>query len=239
MRKKILSLSGALLLSAAMACNTAISAFAVNESGETTEETAVVIVEETGEVTEETVIETALEGETETCDSSGLLTPEGSLTLVDEIATEDGSGLQYMTVTTRDGSYFYLIIDRSGSEDNVYFLNAVDASDLLALMNEEDAAAYEAAVTEAEETVTPVITQTETTEAEPQQVVTTNGATSSLPLVGIFLALGAAVAGGYYFLKIKPGKGMSDVDEDRAFYDDEEYVNVDEADQAASNGEEE
>ena len=65
------------------------------------------------------------------------LTPEGNLSLVDDIITE--SGKQFITLTSRDGNYYYLIIDRSGNEDdNVYFLNKVDERDLLTLMDEED-----------------------------------------------------------------------------------------------------
>ncbi len=62
------------------------------------------------------------------------LTPEGNLSLVDDIITE--SGKQFITLTSRDGNYYYLIIDRSGNEDdNVYFLNKVDERDLLTLGN--------------------------------------------------------------------------------------------------------
>lgn len=46
---------------------------------------------------------------------------------------------------------------------------------------------------------------------------------STLPMLGVFVVLGAAIAGGYYFLKIKPKEGQSNVDEDREFYDDDEY----------------
>lgn len=42
-------------------------------------------------------------------------------------------------------------------------------------------------------------------------------------MLGVFVVLGAAIAGGYYFLKIKPKKGQSNVDKDREFYDDDEY----------------
>ena len=65
------------------------------------------------------------------------LTPEGNMTLVDDITTKGGK--QFLTMTSRSGSYFYIVIDRAKSgENNVYFLNQVDERDLLSSMNEED-----------------------------------------------------------------------------------------------------
>ena len=72
------------------------------------------------------------------------LTPDGNLSLVDDIYRiesydSDESVLkdkQFITVETKDGHIFYLIIDRAGDTENVYFLNKVDDADLLALLND-------------------------------------------------------------------------------------------------------
>lgn len=70
------------------------------------------------------------------------LTPSGNLTTVDDVhQVSDEGGIedkQFITVQSKNGSTFYIIIDRSGDTENVYFLNAVDEADLMALMDEEE-----------------------------------------------------------------------------------------------------
>lgn len=65
------------------------------------------------------------------------LTPDGNLEIVDDIVHEDK---QFITVKSRSGAEFYIIIDRSRESDNVYFLNQVDDVDLFALLEEDSAA---------------------------------------------------------------------------------------------------
>ena len=58
------------------------------------------------------------------------LTPDGNATLVDDF----GGNKQLITVTTKNGNYFYILIDRDDEgEDTVHFLNQVDEADLMAL----------------------------------------------------------------------------------------------------------
>ena len=68
------------------------------------------------------------------------LTPEGNATLVDDFYGDK----QLITVTTKAGNYFYILIDRANedAETAVHFLNQVDEADLMALM--EDGEAQEA-----------------------------------------------------------------------------------------------
>lgn len=65
------------------------------------------------------------------------LTPDGNLTLVDDVSGETAEYKQFVTLVSKNGNYFYLVIDRAGDKENVYFLNLVDEADLLALIEGE------------------------------------------------------------------------------------------------------
>ena len=82
-----------------------------------------------------------------TDEETGALTPEGNLSLVDDYHTSysDGSGQQFITLVSKSGATFYLVIDRNAKgQQTVHFMNLVDEADLLTLMEEEDAEAYTA-----------------------------------------------------------------------------------------------
>ena len=124
----------ALVLSAALCAGMAAPAFAFEGEAAPVEQPVL------PEVVEEDVV-------TITDETSGALTPEGNLTLVDDYHTDysDGSGQQFITLVSKSGSTFYLVIDRNAKgQQTVHFMNLVDEADLLALMEEEDADAYTA-----------------------------------------------------------------------------------------------
>ena len=125
---------GALLVSAALCAGMAAPAFAFEGEAAPVEQPVL------PEVVEEGVV-------TVTDETSGALTPEGNLTLVDDYHTNysDGSGQQFITLVSKSGATFYLVIDRNAKGQNtVHFMNLVDEADLLALMEEEAADAYTA-----------------------------------------------------------------------------------------------
>ena len=126
----------ALVLSVALCAGMAAPAFAYD--GEPVEEV------------EKPVLTAATEEEeavTVTDEETGALTPEGNLTLVDDYHTDysDGSGQQFITLVSKSGATFYLVIDRNAKgQQTVHFMNLVDEADLLSLMEDEDAEAYTA-----------------------------------------------------------------------------------------------
>ena len=72
----------------------------------------------------------------EETEDSPPLTPEGNAALVDDY----GGNKQLITVTTKAGNYFYILIDRANEdkETAVHFLNQVDEADLEALMEDSE-----------------------------------------------------------------------------------------------------
>jgi hypothetical protein len=94
----------ALMLSVALCAGMAAPAFAYG--GEPTEEVEQPILTSTTD--EEDVV-------TVTDEETGALTPEGNLTLVDDYHTSysDGSGQQFITLVSKSGATFYLVIDRN------------------------------------------------------------------------------------------------------------------------------
>ena len=72
-------------------------------------------------------------------EKSGPITPDGNLTLVDDFSGKETEAKQFITLVTKDGNYFYLVIDRDDEgKETVHFLNQVDEADLLSLMEDEE-----------------------------------------------------------------------------------------------------
>lgn len=75
-------------------------------------------------------------------------TPDGNLSLIDDFlqievpGTEENEQVekQFITVQSKNGNTFYIVIDRNGETENVYFLNLVDEADLMALIEGEETA---------------------------------------------------------------------------------------------------
>ena len=61
------------------------------------------------------------------------------LTLIDDIGSSTKAGKQFITLESKNGNVFYMIIDRDDEgEETVHFLNQVDEADLMALTGEEE-----------------------------------------------------------------------------------------------------
>ena len=197
----------ALVLSVALCAGMAAPAFAYD--GEPVEEV------------EQPVLTAATEEEeavTVTDEETDALTPEGNLTLVDDYHTDysDGSGQQFITLVSKSGATFYLVIDRNAKgQQTVHFMNLVDEADLLSLMEDEDAEAYTAekeAAAQAEQERKQAEEDTKKAEEEaaasgteqPKENKITKYAATFLGMIAL---VALAAGGGFYaFMKQKQKK---------------------------------
>ena len=143
-------------------------------------------------------------GNTDTAEPpSAALTSDGNLTLVDDYRTDnaDGSGKQFITLVTKAGNTFYLVIDRDDEgEQTVHFLNLVDERDLLSLMGEDEAAEF----TKPEPEVQPPAETQEPDEGDKPDEDKPAAKVNPLPALLLVLAL---LGGGGFFAYTKFFKG--------------------------------
>ena len=179
--------------------------------------------------------------------SSAALSPDGNLSLIDDIGSATTSGKQFITVESKNGNVFYLIIDRDDEgEETVHFLNQVDEADLMALTEDGEAAekpivcsctdkcqagavntACEVCMTNMSECVGKEAEPVEPSEPEEPAAEKKGGAGI---IVAVLLILAAGGGAAFYFFVLKPKQGKkvpSDLD-DFDLEDEEEYLTEDE-----------
>lgn len=148
----------------------------------------------------------------------------GNGQLVDDIKN-DGTK-QFLTIQTKKGNTFFLVLDRSSNTENVYMLSMVDENDLAEFIEDGGQAETE------EKTPQVVIPETDPApaqtepekEAEPEPEKGGNmGA-----MIAIAILFAGAVGGIYYVKVVKPKKEEEGAeDENLEMYDDGRYINED------------
>ena len=168
------------------------------------------------------------------------LTPDGNLSLIDDIGSPTASGKQFITVETKNGNVFYLIIDRDDEgEETVHFLNQVDEADLMALTEDGEKAetpivcnCKEKCAAGAVNTNCPVCKNnlsecsSKETVTEPEPKPEQPEKKSSGGLLVIVLLVVLAGGGAFAYMKfIKPKQGVKvSADPDDYDFEDEEYL---------------
>lgn len=136
--KNIFRMTSVLLISIICVCGLSLNAYAsdggeyyTEPSEETTTPPVIVIPDQSegGEQTDEPII----------IKPENAFTPDGNMTLIDNVEGEDEGQKQFIIVQSKNGHYFYIVIDYSTEGENtVHFLNQVDEADLMAILAEEE-----------------------------------------------------------------------------------------------------
>lgn len=165
------------------------------------------------------------------------LTPDGNLTLVDDVGAESSVGKQFVTLVSKNGNYFYLIIDRDDKGNStVHFLNQVDEIDLMSLMEKEDAEKLQAELNQKDE---PKVEETQP--GEKVEVIEEHEPEKPMNLLPIVVFVIVIIGGGIFaFMKLKEKKKAEETkpDPDADYSDDEldeedelDYFEIDEEDE--------
>ena len=180
------------------------------------EETTTQVVEETAtESTEDTEKKEDTGRVTGEGDNSAFSTP-GNAQLVDDKENDDTK--QFLTIQTKKGNTFYMVIDRSSTSENVYMMSLVDENDLAEFLDET-----EDSKTEEEQKVVIPETTTETTpavEKETEETTQKNtGSADIWKLCTIVLAGGLGIGAVVVYLKYGRKKEDGFVNEQLEFTD--------------------
>lgn len=205
--KKILMI---MLSSTILMGSASVTAFAqANENAEQTETAEQVIEEQPAE-------QPAAEGTP--------FSTSGNGQLVDD--KENDSSKQFLTVQTKNGNTFYMVIDRSGTSENVYMMSLVDENDLAEFLgeSEEIEKKEEPAVVLPETTAAPETTVQPETEVKPESGGNKMFGSAILG-GGIVLVFGGLAA--FALSKFRKKKEDGIVEEGLEFADDS-YINEDE-----------
>jgi len=143
--------------------------------------------------------------------------------------TDVNTGKQFVTVQTKSGKIFYLIIDHDKSTDNVFLLTEVTENDLLNFVEGDGTNDGTAAASNTPDNTTGV--QNGVGQQEPDDTDTTQPATTPEPetsgssgLILVVILVIAAGGAAFYFFKVKKRKSDPLGSADDFDLDDEEYT---------------
>ena len=135
MRNKVVKKLLMIAMAVTMISGTSIATVYAN-ANPPAEETTTQVVEETAtESTEDTEKKEDTERVTGEGDNSAFSTP-GNAQLVDDKENDDTK--QFLTIQTKKGNTFYMVIDRSSNTENVYMMSLVDENDLAEFLDETE-----------------------------------------------------------------------------------------------------
>ena len=166
----------------------------------------------------------------ETTANAGVInTPQGAGALLEDVCANEVNR-QFITVQSRGGNVFYIIIDHDRNGQNVYFLNAVDDFDLLPFSDNFPDGVWEAYEELKEEAANNAIAaEIEGTEGEGGDGISTKNSTPETPTGGgnmqtmILVGIGVAFAGGFAYFKFFKGKKKAVAEPNFEEEDEDDY----------------
>lgn len=143
----------------------------------------------------------------------------GNGQLVDD--RSDDETKQFLTIQTKNGNTFFMVLDRSRGTENVYMLSLIDENDLAGFLEEtEPEPETEEPPIEIPEPETAAETEAGETEPEPEKSGMNVGA-----LLAVALLLIGGIGSYYYFKVFKPKREEEDLEsENMELSDDIPYT---------------
>lgn len=135
MRNKVLKKLLMIAMAVTMISGTSIATVYANANPPAEETTTQVVEETVTESTEDTEKKEDTGRVTGEGDNSAFSTP-GNAQLVDDKENDDTK--QFLTIQTKKGNTFYMVIDRSSNTENVYMMSLVDENDLAEFLDETE-----------------------------------------------------------------------------------------------------
>ena len=150
----------------------------------------------------------------------------GNGQLADDLA-DDGSK-QFLTIQTKNGNTFFMVLDRSNNTENVYMLSMIDENDLAEFLDgtEKEPEPEQPSVV-IPETEQPSVLEKPETEEKPEEA---KGGMNLGALLAVAVLLAGGIGGYYYFKVLKPRQDEEEADSEDLEFFGGAYVNEEQDD---------
>ena len=135
MRNKVVKKLLMIAMAVTMISGTSLATVYANANPPAEETTTAVVEETTTEKSKDTEKAEDTGRVTGESNNSAFSTP-GNAQLVDDKENDDTK--QFLTIQTKKGNTFYMVIDRSSNTENVYMMSLVDENDLAEFLDETE-----------------------------------------------------------------------------------------------------
>lgn len=219
MRNKVVKRLLMLAMVVTMLSGTSIATVYANANPPAEETTTEVVQETSTETTEDTEKKEDTGRVSGESNNSAFSTP-GNAQLVDDKENDDTK--QFLTIQTKKGNTFYMVIDRSSNTENVYMMSLVDENDLAEFLDETE----KEKETEESTVVIPETTP-ETTPAAEEETEVKKEENSGMNVKGLVAIAVVAILGlaGIAVYKKKGRSKEEDYVSEQLEFSDGPYVN--------------